>query len=61
MSADDPNAGELAYVEMLAMVPAITRLWAEIMRGCMEEGMTEDQALKVVRAYVHGFAGGKLE
>ena len=56
--SDDPN---LAFVEALRVVPAMARLWYELLTNCIAEGMTPDQALKVVTAYVHGQAGGKLQ
>lgn len=36
-------------------------LWKGMYERCKNEGFTEEQALKVVCAYVHGFANGKLQ
>lgn len=61
MSDDDRKPfTPLDAVEMAHAFAGMGKAIAEFYRGLVDEGMTEDQALRITLTYVHGMAGGKL-
>ena len=40
---------------------SLPSLWRRIYLKCLEEGFKEDEALHLLRAYIHGSNGGALE
>lgn len=36
-------------------------LWRKLYENCIAEGFTELQAMQLVRTYIHGNSGGRLE
>lgn len=60
MSADREPFTPLDAVEMAHGFMGIAKAVAQFYSALIEEGMTDDQAMRLTLTYVHGMAGGKL-
>ena len=61
MSDDDHKPfTPLDAVEMAHAFVGMGNAIVAFYRGLVEEGMTDEQAMRITLTYVHGLAGGKL-
>lgn len=57
----DPNDVSKADQGSAFLAEFLPPLWRKLYLGCVEQGFKDDEALLLVRTYIHGTAGGRME
>ena len=52
---------EQSSAAAIEVAPALTKMWGEIFRGCMVEGFTDAQAMRLVIAFITSSARAARE